>query len=239
MLYEYTKTQLPHLQYIHDEVAGSAMTNKSIEWCNWEEDEQKLKVNFTNTLSTEDEVILNGIVDACPNETFDALEEMTVRNGNKYIGFKSPEVLTENTIYTLPEDGVTGQAVVTDGNKNLSFEALPIYVDRGDPSSWDFTVANFTTDGNWHDLDLSSIVPGGTKLVHMRIRLCTPSLAGINFRKKGNTNAVNIATMKTQVASVYYYEDFFVPCDANRIIQYLANDVSWTAIDVTVRGWFI
>jgi len=111
MLYEYTKTQLPHLQYIHDEVAASAMTDKGIEWCNWEEDDQELKVNFTNTLSTEDEDILDSIVAACPNETFDAPEELRIKNGDKHIGFKSPEVLAEDTIYVLPEDGATGQDI--------------------------------------------------------------------------------------------------------------------------------
>jgi len=132
MLYEYTKTQLPHLQYIHDEVAASAMTDKGIEWCNWEEDDQELKVNFTNTLSTEDEDILDSIVAACPNETFDAPEELRIKNGDKHIGFKSPEVLAEDTIYVLPEDGATGQAMVTNGDKNLSFETIPTHSQNTD-----------------------------------------------------------------------------------------------------------
>jgi len=80
MLYEYTKTQLPCLCYIHDEVEASAMTDKSIEWCNWEESEQKLKVNFTNTLSTGDETILDDIVVACPVETNDYPNPTHIQN---------------------------------------------------------------------------------------------------------------------------------------------------------------
>lgn len=112
------------------------------------------------------------------------------------------------------------------------------YVDRGDPENYDFTKEDLTLDLIWHDLNLSNIVPVGTSLVHLRVKLATPSLAGLQFRKKGNTNLINAAVMKVQVANVYYYEDFLVACDSNRIIQYLASDVSWTTLDIIIRGWF-
>lgn len=112
------------------------------------------------------------------------------------------------------------------------------YVDRGDPENYDFVKEDLITDQTWHDLDLSSIVPAGIRLVHLRIRLATPSLAGFQFRRKGNTNAVNAAVVKTQVANVYYYKDVIIPCGLDRIVQYLANNVPWTTLDIAVRGWF-
>lgn len=112
------------------------------------------------------------------------------------------------------------------------------YVDRGDPSTYDFTKEDFITDLQWHDLDLSNIIPKGAKLVHMRVRLASFSLAGLQFRKRGNFNLINTSTMKIQVANIYYYEDFFISCDLNRKIQYLASDVLWTNLDMTIRGWF-
>jgi len=195
---EYTYENItvsPCLILIQSEILASAMTDKSVEGCGWDEDTQILRVLFTSTLSGSDEDILDDII-------------------TNRIPASSPDCCSPKT----PSDE---------------------YVDRGDSSEYDFNVEDFTTDLQWHDLDLSSIVPEKAKLVHMRIRLSTPSLAGINFRKKGNTNAVNTSTMKTQVANVYYYEEFFVPCDVNRMIQYMANNVSWTVLDVTVRGWFI
>lgn len=112
------------------------------------------------------------------------------------------------------------------------------YVDREDPSAYDFTKEDLTTDLQWHDLDLSSIIPEGVNLIHMKVRLSAFELGGFQLRKKGNTNDVNAATMKVQVANVYYYEDFFVTCDSNRKIQYLASNITWTNLDIVIRGWF-
>jgi len=125
----------------------------------------------------------------------------------------------------------------TENWKNVESPSA-LYYDRGDPVSEDFSVGDFTKDGVWYDLDLSSIVPEGATLVHLRVKLCAPSLAGIQFRKKGNVNVVNVSMAKTQVANVYYYQDTYVICDSNRVIQYIVGPVSWTVIDVTVRGWF-
>jgi len=54
------------LTYIHDEVTASAMTDKSIEYCRWDEDGAHLCVTFTNELSAGDKTILDGIVEDCP-----------------------------------------------------------------------------------------------------------------------------------------------------------------------------
>ena len=63
MLYEYTdKTNMPNLDQIHLDVASSAMTDKTIEWCRWDELTDILKVVFTTTLIAGDKTILDGIV---------------------------------------------------------------------------------------------------------------------------------------------------------------------------------
>jgi len=112
------------------------------------------------------------------------------------------------------------------------------YVDRGDPLEHDFTKEDLITDLQWHDLDLSNIIPEGTNLVHMRVRINASELGGLQFRKKGNINNLNVTVMKIQVSNVFYYEDFFVSCDYDRKIQYLASNITWTNIDILVRGWF-
>jgi len=63
MLYEYTnKTTMPNLDQIHLDVAASEMTDKTIEWCRWDELTDILKVVFTNTLIAGDKTILDAIV---------------------------------------------------------------------------------------------------------------------------------------------------------------------------------
>jgi len=202
MLYEYTKTQLPHLQYIHDEVAASAMTDKGIEWCNWEEDDQELKVNFTNTLSTEDEDILDSIVAACPNETFDAPEELRIKNGDKHIGFKSPEVLAEDTIYVLPEDGATGQVLKTDGNKELS------WINGGGLTKSIVTVGISGADyDNFDDaIDYLRTINGGTIIVTSNITITSTAVKDItNITIEGDLFLSGMRQINKTVSSGYWH----------------------------------
>ena len=148
--------------------------------------------------------------------------------------FNPAGVENHNELSNL-QGGTTGQYYHLNATK---YNNNSYYEDRGDPSTYDFIKTDFTTDGNWHDLDLSSIIPEETVLVHVRVRLSSSFLAGLQFRKKGNSNTINVAVMKIQVAGVYYYEDFLVACDNDRKIQYLASNLAWTALDFSVRGWF-
>jgi len=60
-IYE-NKVTSPNLDQIHQDVTNSAMSDKSIEWCRWDEATQNLKVVFTNSLSAGDKDILDNIV---------------------------------------------------------------------------------------------------------------------------------------------------------------------------------
>lgn len=60
---DYTgKTVEPNLPQIHTDVAASAMTNKNIQGCRWDDDVDVLKVFFDAALSGADKTILDGIV---------------------------------------------------------------------------------------------------------------------------------------------------------------------------------
>lgn len=64
MEYLYTDlTDTPHLGKIHRDVAASAMTDKTIIDCNFNETNNELKVNFQNALNGADKLILDTIVD--------------------------------------------------------------------------------------------------------------------------------------------------------------------------------
>lgn len=115
-----------------------------------------------------------------------------------------------------------------------------MYVDRGDPSAYDFELASLTTDGSPHDLDLSSIVPAGAKSVLLRVRVQDGATNSyILFRKNGNSNLFNTATVRTQAAGVYNDASLIVSCDTSRVIEYQASNTTFDAITITVAGWFI
>lgn len=120
---------------------------------------------------------------------------------------------------------------------------LPTYVnfvDRGDPAAHDITQATMTTDGAYHDLDLSSIVPAASKAVLLRVSIADDAPSSVLLiRKNGNSNDHNSAACITQVAGVYQNFDCVVFVDANRVVEYKATSTTWTAITIVVAGWWI
>ena len=62
-IYEYQNKELSvNLTQIHLDVESSAMTDKTIEWCRWDESTTYLCVIFTNELTSEDKAILDQII---------------------------------------------------------------------------------------------------------------------------------------------------------------------------------
>jgi hypothetical protein len=114
------------------------------------------------------------------------------------------------------------------------------YYDRGDPSDWDFEEPAFTTDGNWHDLDLSSIIPSGNILVHFFASLRDDQVNSLMwYREKGNTNQMNVALSRTLVANYSIDFTFFLLSDSSRKIEYKASNLTFTINLLHVRGWFL
>lgn len=114
------------------------------------------------------------------------------------------------------------------------------FYDRGDPATFDYAKEDLTIDGAWHDLNLSAIVPAGAKAV-----LICGEVEGagtdweIRFRKNGNTNEINTCDMETIRAGVERHRSSIVACDANRVIEYKADNQAWTTLNLVVRGWWI
>jgi len=63
VIYEYpNKPQAQDLDAIHAAVAASAMVDKAIEFCRWDEDAAILQVVWADALDAADKTILDGIV---------------------------------------------------------------------------------------------------------------------------------------------------------------------------------
>ena len=114
------------------------------------------------------------------------------------------------------------------------------YVDRGDPAAHDFTLATLSTDGDYHDIDFSSIISAGAKVAHLFCGV-QDNDAGryMYFRKKGNVNAAAVSNIQTQGSQIYNYQDMWVTLDENLKAEYQASDTTFTSIVLTVRGWLI
>ncbi len=132
-----------------------------------------------------------------------------------------------------------GTGLQNDGGTLKSNDAEIVkIIDYGDSSSagWDLTA--LTTDGAWHDLDLSSIVPAGAKFVLMKIYVQDDAAGSyVQLRKNGNTEIFNAFTCRTQVANQVNEQDGWVACDTNRVIEYRTANLTYTAIYLRVRGW--
>lgn len=114
------------------------------------------------------------------------------------------------------------------------------FIDRGDPSAADFTQATLTTDATWRDLDLSSIIPESAVAVLLAVDIRDDAVgSSLLFRKNGNANNKTISGLNTQVLNVTLYSDCVVFCDTARIIEYYGANVTFTAINITVKGWWI
>ena len=120
----------------------------------------------------------------------------------------------------------------------FSFSAQPCWVNRGDPSVWDWEIGDLTCDGNWHDLDCSLIVPAAARFIKLHAQIYDDVVGRwIVFRKKGNVNDKNMSWCRTAVIGYTNYEDLIIPCDVDQIIEYMATDTVITTINILVQGW--
>ncbi|MFH2076167.1 MAG: hypothetical protein ABIJ57_12615 [Pseudomonadota bacterium] len=127
-------------------------------------------------------------------------------------------------------------------NKATARTNLEVYklVDRGDPAAFDFTYASFTHDGNPHDLDLSSIIPVGTKMFFMRAKVMDTAAGNrIYFYKKGNSNAYNICVAPVQEPSVANNIDLHIFPSTDRQISYVSNISVAGSVECVIKGWWV
>jgi len=116
---------------------------------------------------------------------------------------------------------------------------IEMYVDRGDTAAYDYVKEDLTIDGAWHDLDLSSIVPAGAKAILLKTSLQSANPGdAIRYRKKGNTNEINVCGCEALRANVLRTRLGITSIDTNRVIEYNADDIAWTALDIVIRGWW-
>jgi len=167
---------------------------------------------------------------------------ITISGSNNIEGYSEPLVLNMNgagfnLVYT---DATRGWEIVDDiaGGDNSSCTSYR-YVDRGDPSAWDWDLGDLTTDGAWYDLDCSSIVSSDATAILFRFYI-KDDAAGNTFqaRKNGLTNSQAVFAVKTQVANIVNDVNGIIACDSSQVIEYWASNTTWTGIYIQILGWF-
>jgi hypothetical protein len=126
-----------------------------------------------------------------------------------------------------------------------SFTEGMLTSDRGDPSSSDFDKTDLTPDGDWHDLDLSDIVPSGNHEVTIRFRGIMPAgdyRWAVGFRRNGSTNAIAAEFfyfVSDAGDQTTHYATYIVFMDSNRVVEYQITEsgAGWTSLDFTVAGY--
>lgn len=153
------------------------------------------------------------------------------------------QVKSDETGYELTAGNAASRPVILDASSRLpAVDGSQLtglgWVDRGDPSSVDFS--SFTNDGTWRDLDLSSIVPAGAKAAMLRlVGQATTNDKLFSVRKNGNSNSLNVGGIWLVAANVNHVADVIVTLDSNRIVEYAGTSATWSNQTITVKGWFI
>ncbi len=113
------------------------------------------------------------------------------------------------------------------------------YVDRGDPAAVDFDQDDLTLDGNWHDLDLSAIVPFGAKAVNLHMDVSdTHRGHGLELRKNGNVNEAVHLVCLAPINNSDSHCISVIACDRSRRLEYRVVTSADSAI-ITVNGWWM
>lgn len=116
---------------------------------------------------------------------------------------------------------------------------VDMFVDRGDPATFDFDKDDFTKDGTWRNIDISAIIPVSAKAILIGLETETPiANKEIIFRKYGNSNPDNHCGAQTLSANKLRHSGCVVAVDNNQRLDYKIDSATWTTLDVLIRGWW-
>ena len=113
------------------------------------------------------------------------------------------------------------------------------YFDRGDPAVSDFTTADFLPDDNWHDFDLSAIVPTEAKAVLLDVQIKSGAIGEyLMFRRAGNVNSICRNGFKIEVAAVGKEGDLVCACNKGHSDYRSTVATVPAVITVNVKAWW-
>lgn len=109
---------------------------------------------------------------------------------------------------------------------------------RGNVVVPDFDKDDLTIDSDYHDLNLASIVPVGATMVQLQIGLYSSNVGNrVIFREKDYS--VNYVSQRVYVMAANIPNDprVWFGLNADRVMEYAADAVTWSVINITVVAW--
>lgn len=114
------------------------------------------------------------------------------------------------------------------------------YIERENWANFDFAVGHFNQDGNWHELDLSAIVPAGASAVNLHLKSASTVVGtAIRIRRKGSTSTLYSCVMRIKVALIWHGIKSGFKISTDRKIEYMILMGPYTWLYLTVHGWWL
>lgn len=116
------------------------------------------------------------------------------------------------------------------------------YKARAETAGPDWVLANLTTDGAEHDLDMSAVSAAkGAYAVLLRVLIRDDDAIGSSFtlRPTAWSGSTNVFRLVNQVAGQPLDGTAIIKLDDAMKFEYVAEDVSWNLLSIYILGWFI
>jgi hypothetical protein len=157
----------------------------------------------------------------------------TLRTG----GTSIRDIISTDTAPTI--SGSSTYDIITNRAAGDTNTAYGYFHYRGYPTAVDYAVGDLTTNGTWQSLDLSSIVDSGAKTVLLGVQVADDAAASIiQFQDSDTNSVVNLSQIATQVDNISVYADMIVPLTSARVLYYKASNLTFSTINIVVRGWW-
>ena len=115
-----------------------------------------------------------------------------------------------------------------------------LYVDRGDRNAYDFQLANITCDNNWHELDISALIPNNAKMVRGYIEVRSSAASGHVFGvdESGKSNHYTAYWINQIMNDVWVQGGFELSVLSNKSIAYRGKNTI-TYFQLVIQGWWV
>jgi hypothetical protein len=117
---------------------------------------------------------------------------------------------------TVATAKAVSDSVATDNIENYHMADGSVALNLGDPLSPHFEIIPVDTD--WHELDLSGIVPAGYRSVALRVSILTTSPITLYFRQLGNVYLTNADVYAAPAYNSFH--TFTCRMDSNRKVEW-------------------
>lgn len=116
----------------------------------------------------------------------------------------------------------------------------PCYVSRGDYTTFDYNQFDLDDDGNWHELDLSGIIPAGATAVKLHCKLRGDTIEGkLRLRPGGYVAGEVRCTLRIQVVNITVGAFITVGLSTDRKIEFEYTGADFGPRTITVQGWWL